>query len=162
LRDSADADATLIGKTETSADAESTVLPLPPVGKAVEDAEPPTGAAVDALQVPEVGTRNATAAEVLLIGGATTATALAASDAQPVTASRPLEVGINVGPDELKDRLGRDFCVHEQGVVLHCGVRRGPNWPRVGSATDFRSHTWRTPRRKNIIGRTWRLTTSFS
>jgi hypothetical protein len=149
--DSADADITLVGRNETSAGAKSSILPLPPVGKAVEDTDPPTGAPADALQVPEVGTRIATAASVLLIRGATTATALAASDAQPVTASRPLEVGIKVGSDELKDRLGRDFRVHEQSVVLHCGVRRGPNWPRVGSTTDFRSHAWRTPRRNNVI-----------
>ena len=162
MRDSADADATLIGKTETLAGAESTVLPLPPAGKAIEDADSPTRAAANALQDPKVITRNATAAEVLLIGGATTTAALAAPDAEPVTASRPLEVLIKVGPDELENRLGWDLGVDEQGVVLHRGVRRGPNWPRIGPTTNFWSHTWKTPRRRDIVRRTWRTTTSFS
>ncbi len=125
---------------------------MPPVVKAVKDTEPPAGASVDALQVPEVGTRDATAAEVFCIRGATAATALAASDAKPVTASRPLEVGINVGPNELEYRPGRNLRVRKNVDVVHCGVRgRRPYWPRIGSAADFRRHTWRTPRSKNVI-----------
>ncbi len=138
-------------ETGTSAGAKSSVCPFPPVVKAVKDTEPPTGASVDSFQVPEVCTRNATTAEVFFIRGATAATALAASDAEPVTAPRPLEVGINVGPDELKDRLGRNFRVNKNDDVVHGGVRRRPNWPRIGSVSDFRRHTWRTPRSKNVI-----------
>ena len=158
----ADADATFI-KTMLILQMTPTVsLPLPPVGQAVVDADPPNSTATHALQLPEVIARRATAGVVLLVGGATTATALATSEAPPVTASRPFEVLIEVGPDELEDRLGRDLCVDEQGGPFHHGVRPGPHRPRIGSSTYFWSHAWRTPRRRNIIGRTWCLTVSFS
>ena len=132
-------------------------FPLPPAGQAVVDANPPNSAATDALQVPEGVARRATAGVVLLVGGATTATALATSEAPPVAASRPLELIIEVGPDELEDRLGRDLGVDEQGGPFHHGVRRGPSRPRIGSSTYFWSHAWRTHRgdplkRRNIGG----------
>ena len=117
-------------------------FPLPPAGQAVVDADPPNSAATDALQVPEGVARRATAGVVLLVGGATTATALATSEAPPVTASRPLEVLIEVGPDELEDRLGRDLGVDEHGGPIDHVVRRRPHRPRVGTS----SYLWGHPR----------------
>ncbi len=95
---SADADATLVGRDETSADAEGSIFPLPPAAEAVEDTDAPTDALAAALQVPEVSARIAAAASVLLVGGAATAAGLAASDADPMAASAPLEIVVMWAP----------------------------------------------------------------
>ena len=111
-----------IGRDETSADAEGPVFPLPPAAEAVEHTDAPTGALAAALQVPEVGARIAAAASVLLVGGAATAAGLAASDADPMAASAPLEIVIIVGSDVLENSFGRNLGVDEQRLV-----RQGSN-----------------------------------
>jgi hypothetical protein len=153
----ADADATFI-KTMLILQMTPTVsFPLPPAGQAIVDADPPHSATTHALQLPEVIARRATAGVVLLVGGATTATALATSEASPVAASRPLELIVEVGPDELEDRLGRDLGVDEQGGPFDHGVRRRPRRPRVGTSRRFWSHARRAhrgdpPKHTDIIG----------
>ena len=165
---SADADATLIGRDETSADAEGPVFPLPPAAEAVEDADTPTDALVAALRVPEVGARTAAAAHVLLVGGAATTAGLAASDADPMAASDPLEIGVPVGSDVLEDPFGRNLGVEEQRTVL-----QGSNCidmasrPLFRSTADFWSHARGkhlrdTPIRREVVRRTRRLAPSLS
>ena len=132
-------------------------FPLPPVGQAIVDADPPHGATTHALQLPEIIARRATAGVVLLVGGAATATALATSEAAPVAASRPLELIVEVGPDELEDRLGRERGVDEQGGPIDHGVRRRPRRPRAGTSRRFWSHARRAhrgdpPKHTDIIG----------
>ena len=153
----ADADATFI-KTMLILQMTPTVsFPLPPAGQAIVNADPPYSATTHALQLPEVIARRATAGVVLLVGGAATATALATSEASPVAASRPLELIVEVGPDELEDRLGRDFGVDEQGGPIDYGVRRRPRRPRAGTSRRFWSHARRAhrgdpPKHTDIIG----------
>jgi hypothetical protein len=117
-------------------------FPLPPVGQAIVDADPPHGAPTHALQLPEIIARRATAGVVLLVGGAATATALATREASPVVAARPLEPVVPVGADELEDRVGRNLGVDEHGGPIDHVVRRRPHRPRVGTS----SYLWGHPR----------------
>jgi hypothetical protein len=168
---SADADATLVGRDETSADAEGSIFPLPPAAEAVEDTDTPTDVLAAALQVPEVGARIAAAASVLLVGGAATTAGLAASDADPMAASAPLEIGVPVGSDVLEDPFGRNLGVEEQRTVLqgsNCiDMASGRCRPLSRSTADFWSHARRshlrdTPIWREVVRRTRRFAPSLS
>ncbi len=89
------------------------------------------------LEIPKVFARLTPTATVFILLGAAAATALTAPDADPVASPRPLVTRVNMGPDELEDRLRDDLLVHKEDDVVGDGegAQSRPSRPGVRSVS---------------------------